>query len=299
MRHERAARNHPATSQRASRERRAVAPGVLAPGNPLGGGSGVLPTDPSRQEAAWDAGRPGDYGFQPVRLAPIRAREGRPGSDRTKRRNLRAARCQRGQCLGADAASPHPREPSHLGVHPQAQAWLFERVDQARTTLDAGVGRPAGAAARADLDRSDARRPLTASLRRTLSRPKWQALTSLRARPIEWPERSAKKTRAAEYFFALGQEDRREAREYGRAETARLAHLLEKDAWVAWTLSTLFESAAADCEPPARRNLTALRCLTPPDVVERFGPDRVPTLEREEHGRPLRRPRTTDRTFVG
>lgn len=46
----------------------------------------------------------------------------------------------------------------------------------------------------------------------------------------------------AEYFFDLSKKDRREALEYGRAETGRPAHLLEKDVWVVWTLRTLFES---------------------------------------------------------
>jgi len=45
-----------------------------------------------------------------------------------------------------------------------------------------------------------------------------------------------------DYFFDLGQKDRREALEYGRAETGRPAHLLEKDIWVVWTLRALFES---------------------------------------------------------
>lgn len=49
----------------------------------------------------------------------------------------------------------------------------------------------------------------------------------------------------AEYFFDLSKEDQREALEYGRAETGRPAHLLEKDVWVVWTLRTLFESPLA------------------------------------------------------
>ena len=46
----------------------------------------------------------------------------------------------------------------------------------------------------------------------------------------------------AESFFDLNPKDRREALEYGRAETGRPAHLLEKDIWVVWTLRALFES---------------------------------------------------------
>lgn len=49
----------------------------------------------------------------------------------------------------------------------------------------------------------------------------------------------------AEYFFGLGKADQREALEYGRAETGRPAHLLEKDVWVVWVLRTLFESPLA------------------------------------------------------
>jgi len=46
----------------------------------------------------------------------------------------------------------------------------------------------------------------------------------------------------AESFFALSRKDQREALEYGRAETGRPAHLLEKDLWVVWTLRALFDS---------------------------------------------------------
>ena len=49
----------------------------------------------------------------------------------------------------------------------------------------------------------------------------------------------------AEYFFDLSKKDRREALAYGRAETGRPAHLLEKDVWVVWVLRALFESPLA------------------------------------------------------
>jgi predicted nucleotidyltransferase component of viral defense system len=49
----------------------------------------------------------------------------------------------------------------------------------------------------------------------------------------------------AESFFDLSQKDQREALEFGRAETDRPAHLLEKDVWVVWTLRALFESPLA------------------------------------------------------
>ncbi len=53
----------------------------------------------------------------------------------------------------------------------------------------------------------------------------------------------------AKYFFDLSKKDQREALEYGRAETGRPAHLLEKDVWVVWTLRALFE-------PPLSADLT-------------------------------------------
>jgi hypothetical protein len=49
----------------------------------------------------------------------------------------------------------------------------------------------------------------------------------------------------AEYFFGLSQDDRREALEQVRAQTGRPTHLLEKDAWVVWTLRALYTSPLA------------------------------------------------------
>lgn len=46
----------------------------------------------------------------------------------------------------------------------------------------------------------------------------------------------------AESYFSLSDEDRAEVLELGRERTGRPAHLLEKDVWVVWTLSTLFGS---------------------------------------------------------
>ena len=43
-------------------------------------------------------------------------------------------------------------------------------------------------------------------------------------------------------FFSLGWQDQAEALEAVRALTGRPAHLLEKDAWVVWTLGVLFDS---------------------------------------------------------
>ena len=73
----------------------------------------------------------------------------------------------------------------------------------------------------------------------------------------------------AEYFFDLGQKDRREALEYGRAETGRPAHLLEKDIWVVWTLHALFESPlAADLTFKGGTSLSKVY-----KVIDRFSED--------------------------
>lgn len=48
-----------------------------------------------------------------------------------------------------------------------------------------------------------------------------------------------------EYFFNLSQDDQREALEQVRAQTGRPTHLLEKDAWVVWTLRALYTSPLA------------------------------------------------------
>lgn len=50
-------------------------------------------------------------------------------------------------------------------------------------------------------------------------------------------------------FFNLSKRDQRDVLEFGRAETGRPAHLLEKDIWVVWTLRTLFA-------PPLAADLT-------------------------------------------
>jgi hypothetical protein len=49
-----------------------------------------------------------------------------------------------------------------------------------------------------------------------------------------------------EQFLKLSREDRSEVLETVRAQTDRPTHLLEKDVWVVWTLSTIFDSALAD-----------------------------------------------------
>ena len=46
----------------------------------------------------------------------------------------------------------------------------------------------------------------------------------------------------ADGFFALSPADRRDALEVAAARCGRAVHLLEKDVWVVWTLSVLFES---------------------------------------------------------
>lgn len=49
----------------------------------------------------------------------------------------------------------------------------------------------------------------------------------------------------AEYFFDLSENDRLDALEQVRVQTGRPSHLLEKDVWVVWTSSALFESSLA------------------------------------------------------
>jgi hypothetical protein len=49
----------------------------------------------------------------------------------------------------------------------------------------------------------------------------------------------------ADAFFALTRDDQREVLEQARAKTGRPSHLLEKDVWVVWALSVLFDSSLA------------------------------------------------------
>jgi hypothetical protein len=49
----------------------------------------------------------------------------------------------------------------------------------------------------------------------------------------------------AESFFALSTSDRKEALAVAASKSGRPAHILEKDAWVVWTLSALFRSQFA------------------------------------------------------
>jgi hypothetical protein len=49
-----------------------------------------------------------------------------------------------------------------------------------------------------------------------------------------------------EQFLKLGREDQSEVLETVRAQTDRPTHLLEKDVWVVWTLSAIFDSVLAD-----------------------------------------------------
>lgn len=49
----------------------------------------------------------------------------------------------------------------------------------------------------------------------------------------------------AESFFSLSRADRKEALNSASARTGRPAYLLEKDVWVVWTLSAIFQSAIA------------------------------------------------------
>lgn len=49
----------------------------------------------------------------------------------------------------------------------------------------------------------------------------------------------------AEPWFSLSVDDKAEALEYAAARTGRPAHLLEKDIWVVWALSAIYESTLA------------------------------------------------------
>ena len=72
-----------------------------------------------------------------------------------------------------------------------------------------------------------------------------------------------------EYFFYLSRKDQREVLEYGRAETGRPIHLLEKDVWVVWTLRTLFEAPlAADLTFKGGTSLSKVY-----KVIDRFSED--------------------------
>lgn len=73
----------------------------------------------------------------------------------------------------------------------------------------------------------------------------------------------------AEYFFDLSKKDQREALEYGRAETGRPVHLLEKDVWVVWTLRALFDAPlAADLTFKGGTSLSKVY-----KVIDRFSED--------------------------
>ena len=49
-----------------------------------------------------------------------------------------------------------------------------------------------------------------------------------------------------ETWFALSHEDQAEALEIAAASTGRPPHLLEKDNWVVWILSAIYQSKLAD-----------------------------------------------------
>jgi predicted nucleotidyltransferase component of viral defense system len=49
----------------------------------------------------------------------------------------------------------------------------------------------------------------------------------------------------AESWFSLSRDDQAEALEYEAARIGRPAHLLEKDIWVVWALSAIYESTLA------------------------------------------------------
>ncbi len=49
----------------------------------------------------------------------------------------------------------------------------------------------------------------------------------------------------ADSWFSLSREDQVEALEFAAARSGRPAHLLEKDIWVVWVLSAIYESDLA------------------------------------------------------
>jgi hypothetical protein len=70
-------------------------------------------------------------------------------------------------------------------------------------------------------------------------------------------------------FFNLSKRDQRDVLEFGRAETGRPAHLLEKDIWVVWTLRALFASPlAADLTFKGGTSLSKVY-----KVIDRFSED--------------------------
>lgn len=50
----------------------------------------------------------------------------------------------------------------------------------------------------------------------------------------------------AEFWFSLSRDDQAEALEVAAGKSGRPAHLLEKDIWVVWTLSAIYNSTLAD-----------------------------------------------------
>ncbi len=50
----------------------------------------------------------------------------------------------------------------------------------------------------------------------------------------------------AESWFSLSRDDQVEALEFAAARTGRPAHLFEKDIWVVWVLSAIYESDSGE-----------------------------------------------------
>ncbi len=50
----------------------------------------------------------------------------------------------------------------------------------------------------------------------------------------------------AESWFSLSSEDQAEALEFAASRTGRPAHLLEKDIWLVWVLSAIYNSELAN-----------------------------------------------------
>lgn len=64
---------------------------------------------------------------------------------------------------------------------------------------------------------------------------------------------------AQEPFFGIAANDRAEALQVAAARSGRPAHVLEKDTWVVWTLSALFDFQQARLPEVARFEVKSRR----------------------------------------
>jgi predicted nucleotidyltransferase component of viral defense system len=85
----------------------------------------------------------------------------------------------------------------------------------------------------------------------------------------------------ADSWFTLSREDQVEALEVAAAQTGRPPHLLEKDIWVVWTLSAIYESALA--EKLTFKGGTSLSKVY--KIIDRFSEDIDPCIPPHKPGR--------------